>query len=86
MLYDRAQRQDVAGERELDGATCDHATADPIPFPVVWDKDGQIGRQFLGILGTPTTFIVDKSGRLVSKTVGAIDFDKLRHFLDGSLS
>jgi len=26
---------------------------------------------------------VDKSGRLVSKTVGAIDFDKLRRFLDG---
>lgn len=49
------------------------------------DKDGQIGRQFLGILGTPTTFIVDKSGRLVSKTVSAIDFDKLRRFLDASL-
>lgn len=63
-----------------------HLAKYPMPFPVVWDKDGQIGRQFLGILGTPTTFIVDKSGRLVSKTVGAIDFEKLRHFLDGSLS
>lgn len=62
-----------------------HRAKYPMPFQVVWDKDGQIGRQFLGILGTPTTFIVDKSGRLVSKTVGAIDFDKLRHFLDASL-
>ena len=63
-----------------------HLSKYPMPFPVVWDKDGEIGRQFRGILGTPTTFIVDKSGRLVSKTVGAIDFDKLRHFLDDSLS
>ncbi|MDL2338472.1 MAG: TlpA disulfide reductase family protein [Pseudomonadota bacterium] len=62
-----------------------HLAKYPMPFQVVWDKDGLIGRQFLGILGTPTTFIVDKSGRLVSKTVGAIDFDKLRHFLDASL-
>ena len=62
-----------------------HLAKYPMPFQVVWDKDGQISRQFLGILGTPTTFIVDKSGRLVSKTVGAIDFDKLRHFLDASL-
>lgn len=63
-----------------------HLAKYPMPFPVVWDQDGQIGRQFFGILGTPTTFIVDKSGHLVSKTVGAIDFDKLRRFLDGSLS
>lgn len=63
-----------------------HLAKYPMPFPVVWDADGQIGRQFLGILGTPTTFIVDKSGRMVSKTVGAIDFDKLQRFLDGSLS
>ena len=49
-------------------------------------RDGQIGRKFLGVLGTPKTFIVDKSGHLVSKTVGEIDFDKLQRFLDGALS
>lgn len=63
-----------------------HLTKYPMPFPVVWDQDGQIGRQFRDILGTPTTFIIDKSGGLVSKTVGVIDFVKLRRFLDGSLS
>lgn len=63
-----------------------HITKYRMPFPVVWDQGGQIGRQFMGILGTPTTFIVDKSGHLVSKTVGAIDFDKLRRFLDASLN
>ena len=62
-----------------------HLAKYPMPFHVVWDKDGQIGRQFRDIIGTPTTFIVNKNGHLVSKTVGPIDFDKLRRFLDGAL-
>lgn len=62
-----------------------HIAKYPMPFPVVWDKDGDIGRQFRDIPGTPTTFIVDKKGHLVSKTVGAIDFAKLRSFLDATL-
>ena len=53
-----------------------------LPFPVVWDRAGDIGSSFQGVLGTPTTFIIDKNGRLISKTIGPIDFVKLRRFLD----
>lgn len=63
-----------------------HMAKHPMPFSVVWDKDGEIGRQFGDVPGTPTTFIVDRNGRMVSKTVGPIDFDKLRRFLERPLN
>ena len=52
-----------------------------LPFPVVFDKDGSLAREFDQVGGTPTTFIIDRSGRRISKTVGIIDFRKLRAFL-----
>lgn len=57
-----------------------------LPFPVVWDSQGDVSRAFRDVIGTPTTFIVDKQGQLISKTVGPIDFDKLRRFLDDVLT
>ena len=57
-----------------------------LPFPVVWDIKGDIGRSFRDVKVTPTTFIVDKKGRLISRTVGIIDFGKLRRFLDDTSS
>ncbi len=56
-----------------------------LPFPVVWDRTGEIGRSFQEVIGTPTTFVIDPRGRLISKTTGPLDFQKLRRFLDGAL-
>lgn len=56
-----------------------------LPFPVVWDAKGDIGHRFGKIRGTPTTFIVDKNGQVISQTIGIIDFGKLRKFLDDAL-
>lgn len=56
-----------------------------LPFPVVWDRTGDIGRSFRDVIGTPTTFVIDPRGRLISKTTGPIDFQKLRRFLEGAL-
>ena len=56
-----------------------------LPFPVVWDAKGDIGRSLGNVKATPTTFIVDKKGRLISQTVGIIDFEKLRGLLDDAL-
>lgn len=57
-----------------------------LPFPVVWDTKGDIGRRFRDVQVTPTTFVVDKQGRLISRTLGIIDFERLRRFLEGTLS
>ena len=55
-----------------------------LPFHVVHDKDGSLAREFDRVGGTPTTFIIDRSGKRISKTVGIIDFDKLRAFLESA--
>ena len=57
-----------------------------LPFPVVWDKSGEFGRRFYDVNATPTTFIVDKDGQIVSRTLGMIDFDKLHRFLNQALN
>lgn len=60
-----------------------------LPFPVVWDgqgdREGDIGRSFGNVEATPTTFIVDRHGLLISRTVGIIDFERLRRYLEEAL-
>lgn len=56
-----------------------------LPFPVVFDSTGALARSFNDTTVVPTMFVIDRSGKLVSSTLGAIDFSKLRHYLDVSL-
>ncbi len=55
-----------------------------LPFPVVFDQDGRLAREYEGVRATPTTFLIDRSGKRISKTVGIIDFDKLRAYLESA--
>ena len=55
-----------------------------LPFPVVFDQDGKLAREFGQVSVTPTTFLIDRTGSRISKTVGIINFDKLRAFLESS--
>lgn len=55
-----------------------------LPFPIVFDKEGSLAREFEQVSVTPTTFLIDESGRRLSKTVGIIDFGKLRAFLESA--
>lgn len=55
-----------------------------LPFPVVFDRDGKLAREFEQVSVTPTTFLIDGSGRRISKTVGIIDFSKLRALMESA--
>ena len=55
-----------------------------LPFPVVFDRDGSLAREFDQVNVTPTAFLIDGSGRRISKTLGIIDFGKLRAFLESA--
>lgn len=55
-----------------------------LPFPVVFDRDGALGKEYEGVRATPTTFLIDRTGKRISKTVGIIDFYKLRAFLESA--
>ncbi|MFZ5557718.1 MAG: TlpA disulfide reductase family protein [Pseudomonadota bacterium] len=60
----------------------EYAAKQGLPFPVVFDQDGGLAHEFGQVGATPTTFLIDRSGKRVSKTVGIINFDKLRAFLE----
>lgn len=63
-----------------------YSTKQALPFPVVFDTDGKLAREFDQVGATPTTFLIDRAGRRISKTVGIINFDKLRTFLESVAS
>lgn len=50
-------------------------TLDPVPtFPIVFDKDGSVLKAW-PVRGLPTTFVLDKQGRIAYRVVGGREFD-----------
>jgi hypothetical protein len=51
-------------------------------MPVVLDNHIEVASKF-GVSGTPTTFIVNREGKIVASGFGALDFDhpELRNYL-----
>jgi len=48
---------------------------DPAPtFPILFDRDSTVSHAW-GVLGLPTSFIVDKQGRVVYRAMGGREFD-----------
>ena len=56
-----------------------------LPFPVMHDGFGEMAEKFNEVALTPTTYIVDKQGRVIRKVIGELDFDSLHNLLDEQL-
>ncbi|MFK7861912.1 MAG: TlpA disulfide reductase family protein [Granulosicoccus sp.] len=52
------------------------------PFPVALDISGEAVNSFTTVKGTPTSYLLDKDGKLIERYVGAIPFDKLQSQLN----
>jgi protein-disulfide isomerase len=52
---------------------------------VALDNTGQIARDWGGITATPTTFLIDKNGRIVKRIVGKPDFAQLQAAIESLL-
>jgi len=50
-----------------------------VTYPVLLDRDGKVSAQF-GIEGIPTTFLIDKNGKIVAKNVGMMTYEQLKNF------
>jgi peroxiredoxin len=57
-----------------------------LPFGVVIDNTGAIARAFNDTTITPTTFLLDKQGRIVKRYVGEPDFAELHGLVDKLLA
>jgi peroxiredoxin len=57
-----------------------------LPFPVALDVNGAHARAFGDVQLTPTSFIIDKNGRILEQKLGDLDFTKLKALLDKELT
>jgi peroxiredoxin len=53
-----------------------------LPFIIALDADGSAARSFDGVRMTPTTFLIDRRGRIERKYLGAPDFNALHALLE----
>jgi peroxiredoxin len=57
-----------------------------LPFKVSLDTMGEIARGFGNVRLTPTTFILDKKGRVVARYLGEPNFAELHKLLEAKLA
>ena len=60
-----------------------------LPFPVALDTRGEIAQAFGKVSGevrvVPTSFVIDKQGRIIKSYLGELDFAKLQTLLEAAL-
>lgn len=56
-----------------------------LPFFVVHDNDGLIAKNFDNVSVTPTSFLVNKKGKIVKRYIGIPNMDDLKHLIEQSL-
>jgi len=57
-----------------------------LPFRVVMDTDGSLARQFHDVQLTPTTYLIDKKGRILKRILGEADFPTLHRMIEEALT
>lgn len=57
-----------------------------LPFGVAIDNTGEIARAFGNVDVTPTTFVIDKQGRIVRRYRGEPDFAALHRLIESLMS
>ena len=62
-----------------------YAQSNKLPFFVTLDSSGSIANAFGGILGTPTTFLIDKRGNIVQQYIGEPKFSALHQLIEAKL-
>ena len=57
-----------------------------LPFIVALDSGGDIARQFGDVTLTPTTFLIDKNGKIIKRYVGEPEFPALHKLIEKELA
>lgn len=57
-----------------------------LPFHVAMDSDGSVAKSFGKIQLTPTTLVINKSGKIIKRYVGEPDWNEFHQLLEKSLA
>ncbi|MDO9438014.1 TlpA disulfide reductase family protein [Hydrogenophaga sp.] len=76
----------VAMEYDPPAWVLNFAQSRQIPFKVALDNTGDIAKQWGDVKLTPTTYLVDKQGRIVKRYVGEPDFPALHALIEKLLA
>jgi len=57
-----------------------------LPFKVALDASGEVARRFGNIHITPTTFVLDRNGRVLRRFVGAPDWREFKSLVEKALA
>jgi peroxiredoxin len=63
-----------------------YAQTRSLPFKVALDTQGDIAKSFGEVKLTPTTFVIDKEGRIIKRYLGEPDFAALHQLLEEELA
>jgi cytochrome c biogenesis protein CcmG, thiol:disulfide interchange protein DsbE len=87
-----AVHRERAGAIRMIGVNTQDAPADAralvdetgVTYDLVWDPDGELFREF-GVVGMPSTFLVDRDGRIVYRHAGILTAATLGALIDEHL-
>ena len=57
-----------------------------LPFKVALDTQGDLAKKFGDVQLTPTTYVIDKNGKIIKRYVGEPSFAELHQLLDKALA
>jgi peroxiredoxin len=63
-----------------------YAETRKLPFKVALDTQGEIAKSFGDVKLTPTTYVIDKEGRIIKRYVGEPEFPQLHKLLEKALA
>ena len=61
------------------------ADKNALPFTIALDAGGAVAQAFGNVRLTPTTFVIDKQGKIVQQYVGEPDFGQLHALIESAL-
>lgn len=76
----------VAMSYDHPNAVAEFAKSRALPFRVALDASGEVARRFGNVSVTPTTYLLDKRGRVLEKYVGEPDWQEFRARVERALA
>jgi peroxiredoxin len=76
----------VAMSYDHPNLVADFAQKRKLPFEVALDADGAAARSFGNVSATPTTFLIDRRGRIVKRYLGEPDWAEFDALVERALA